>query len=66
MDSLIISFINILILRMPATGREAKVGVLWLEGWPSVQLLFSLNNNAEAATSREKRTMNYLAYIPAY
>jgi len=42
MDSLIISYINILLLRMPAERRRAKAGVIGLEGWPGLQLPFSL------------------------
>jgi hypothetical protein len=42
MDSLIISSINILILRTPAKRRKAKAGVIGLEGWPGLQLPFSL------------------------
>ena len=36
-----IASINILILRTPA-NRMAKVGAMWLEGWPGLQLPFSL------------------------
>jgi len=38
--SLIISVVDMLLLRMPAKRWKAKAGVMWLEGWPGMQLLF--------------------------
>ena len=40
--SLIISAIHLLLSRAPAKRRRGKSGVMWLEGWPSRQLLFSM------------------------
>ena len=39
--SLITSIVNLLLSRMPARRRKAKVGVMWLEGWPGLQLPIS-------------------------
>jgi hypothetical protein len=40
--SLIASAIHLLLLRTPVKRRRAKVGVMWLDGWPGLQHPFSL------------------------
>jgi hypothetical protein len=58
MDSLIISSINILLLRMPAERRRAKAGVIGLEGWPGLQLPFSLTTTQKQQHHLRVRQMD--------